>query len=157
MDEQMINGIKKCNICLIEKSLDDFYFSGGYPQAYCKSCQNNVAKIWRENNKDYCKKYKKEKEKFITPEIRMRRKLLHRYGLTLEQYKDMLDSQKGVCAICKMSCRTRKNLSVDHCHNTGIVRGLLCNDCNNILGRAKDSHEILRKAAEYLEKTWTAK
>ena len=153
----MISGIKKCLICLVEKPIDDFYFSNGYPQGYCKKCQNLFAKKWREENKSYLKEYKREKEKLITPELRARRKLLHRYGLTIEKYNEMSDSQNGVCAICKNKCRTRKNLSVDHCHVTKNVRGLLCNDCNNMIGRANDNPSILRSGAEYLEKCWTAK
>jgi hypothetical protein len=82
--------------------------------------------------------------------------LKHEYGLTKEQYDEMLLAQKGVCAICKQE-ETWKyksgriaSLSVDHCHTTGKIRGLLCRDCNQSLGKFKDDHNMLRAAYEYL-------
>lgn len=75
-----------------------------------------------------------------------------RYGITLDDYLKMQRKQKGLCAICyKTPKQNGKNLSVDHCHKTGRVRGLLCVDCNTSLGRMKDSPKLLRKAAKYLE------
>lgn len=75
-----------------------------------------------------------------------------KYGISYETYCEMLALQNGVCAICSdpPSGRT-KRLSVDHCHNTGIVRGLLCNRCNRSLGLLKDDREVLKKAIKYLD------
>ncbi len=71
-------------------------------------------------------------------------------------FNDLLIRQGGVCAICEQPPRgdwkNNKNLHVDHDHKTGQVRGLLCPDCNTSIGKMKDSPEMLRKAAEYLEK-----
>jgi len=157
MATQVVGGFKQCNICAEVKPLDDFYFSKGYPQAYCKGCQNAYAKRWRTENSEYYKEFKKERYKLLTKEDRQHNKLFTRYGITLETYNKMVADQKGVCKICGMVCRRRKRLSVDHCHNTKIVRGLLCDDCNNLIARAKDSPEILKKAAEYLEGVWIPK
>jgi hypothetical protein len=74
------------------------------------------------------------------------------YGIFIEKYEEMLELQNGVCAICGEVCKIRESLSVDHCHKTNIVRGLLCHSCNTTLGQMKESPEVLRKAAEYLEK-----
>lgn len=76
-----------------------------------------------------------------------RRKL----GVTPEQYEQMLEQQSGVCAICEQP-EINRELAVDHDHKTNKVRGLLCNNCNQMLGRAKDNIRILTKAIEYLFK-----
>ncbi len=81
------------------------------------------------------------------------------FGITLEDYNKMKDVQGDRCAICGQTEKTinsnsRKTqaLAVDHCHATGAIRGLLCAQCNNGLGRFKDSPELLEKAAEYIRK-----
>lgn len=77
---------------------------------------------------------------------------LRNYGLTPSQYDSILESQGGKCAICKRKCSRYKNLSVDHDHSTGSVRGLLCCTCNPALGLFKDSPELLLAASEYIKK-----
>jgi hypothetical protein len=83
--------------------------------------------------------------------------LKRKYGLTQQDFSRMLAAQNGVCKICKKretkTDRTGKiqTLSVDHDHVTGKVRGLLCCNCNRMLGSAKDSTDTLRNAARYLE------
>ncbi len=76
--------------------------------------------------------------------------LRRRYGLSNEEYQEMLDAQQGVCAICGKECRKNLFLSVDHNHRTGAVRGLLCDDCNNGLAKFFDDVTLLQKAIEYL-------
>jgi len=78
---------------------------------------------------------------------------LARYGLTIEDYQALLKKQGGHCAICPSPIGNSKHISlfVDHCHKTKAVRGLLCHNCNAILGHAKDDPSILRVAADYLE------
>ncbi len=76
--------------------------------------------------------------------------LQHRYGLTLETYDRLLDLQGGVCAICKGSPKEGENLPVDHDHDTGAVRGLLCHPCNRAVGVFQDDLATLRSAATYL-------
>jgi hypothetical protein len=66
-----------------------------------------------------------------------------------EEYSTMLNTQGGVCAICKGVCT--RALAVDHNHVTGKVRGLLCNNCNRGLGHLKDDVGLLRQAVMYLE------
>lgn len=73
-----------------------------------------------------------------------------RYGITSDDYDQMLICQGGKCAICK---EQSDRLFVDHDHATRNVRGLLCHGCNIILGNAKDSPDILRAALAYLDKT----
>lgn len=75
------------------------------------------------------------------------------YGLTPEEWRAMEEEQEGMCAI--PSCRRRppegKTLNTDHCHETGRVRRLLCHQCNTVLGLVKDSPEVLRDLALYLD------
>jgi hypothetical protein len=73
------------------------------------------------------------------------------FGITADQYDAMLEYQGGVCAICKRECKTNRRLSVDHCHTTSEVRGLLCGNCNTGLGGLQDSPLLLQTAIQYLE------
>lgn len=74
----------------------------------------------------------------------------NKYGITLERYEELLAQQNNACAICKETCSTGRRLAVDHDHGTGVVRGLLCNECNQGLGKFKDSPELLQEAQNYL-------
>lgn len=89
------------------------------------------------------------------PTFVRRRNLWQYYGITLEEYEEMLDRQRGVCAICGQPETSKykgvvKNLSVDHCHVTGEVRGLLCNNCNRAIGLLGDDLGRIWDAATYL-------
>lgn len=80
---------------------------------------------------------------------------LRRYGITLQQWLDMLVAQDGCCYLCgrRPEGEGRKGtLEVDHCHDSGKVRALLCQTCNTALGKFQDSPELLRKAADYVER-----
>ena len=81
--------------------------------------------------------------KLVALQSHLRRK----YGLTLTQYAEMVAVQGGVCAICGVSA----SLEVDHDHGAGKVRGLLCANCNRMLGMSHDNPDVLRAAIEYLE------
>lgn len=104
-----------------------------------------------EKNREYCRKYR-EKNPEKVHETQRKNELKRKYGLTLEQYEEILSKQEGICVICHKPCPTGKRLAVDHKHETDKVRGLLCRPCNAALGLFKDSHELLRVAADYLEK-----
>lgn len=72
---------------------------------------------------------------------------LKSFGMTIEDYEKLIVKQKGCCALCGL--RTRA-LVIDHCHDSGRVRGLLCKNCNVALGHFKDEPAVLRKAIKYL-------
>jgi hypothetical protein len=78
------------------------------------------------------------------------------YGITDDDYRQLLIEQKGVCAICG-SNRTKKGLTIDHDHATGIIRGLLCGKCNLGLGHFDDDSSLLRKAANFLDNSQEGK
>lgn len=84
--------------------------------------------------------------------------LQRNFGISLQDYEDLLQAQGGACAVCGAlngtciySGEKTKSLGVDHDHKTGAVRGLLCSDCNRAIGQMQDDPERLRKAADYLE------
>jgi hypothetical protein len=85
--------------------------------------------------------------------------LQKRYGIGVEDYQTMYEKQEGKCAICNKhstSVFTKGavgfELCVDHCHNTGKVRGILCQSCNVTLGKVEEKEEILLALIEYLKK-----
>lgn len=77
--------------------------------------------------------------------------LQRQYGIDPSDYSQMLDKQDGGCAICYMPPSPGKGLAVDHDHDTGKVRGLLCTSCNTALGKFP-TVEMLKRAIEYLER-----
>lgn len=81
-------------------------------------------------------------------------RLKRQYGIDLDTYNIMLTSQENRCLICKMSQEQEvRKFTVDHCHKSGIVRGLLCNKCNRGLGIFKDSTSLLQSAINYLNRS----
>lgn len=76
--------------------------------------------------------------------------LKRNYGITLDDYNSMLAGQRGVCAICHGLNQSGKPLHVDHCHKSGVVRGLLCNSCNRGIGYLADDADRLLNAAKYV-------
>lgn len=90
----------------------------------------------------------------MDPEARAlwRRKayLKSHYGMTLEEYDAKLVAQDGTCAICQNECMTGKRLAVDHCHETGVNRDLLCNKCNTVLGKLQDDPLRICNFIDYL-------
>ena len=109
------------------------------------------ARKWSEENAEYARQRSRQWYCNNTDKKRAR-DLRIKFGITPEIYETMLASQNGVCAICSKSCKSGKLLAVDHDHNTGRVRGLLCMECNTGLGKFLDSAELLRKSADYLER-----
>ena len=77
--------------------------------------------------------------------------LKHRYGITEEEYDQMLAEQNNCCKICKKN--TKQRLHIDHCHSTNVVRGLLCRQCNIALGQMKDDPVRLENAANYIRRS----
>ena len=86
------------------------------------------------------------------PADQRRRRLKLLYGISPEEYDAMLAHQGGVCAICKRAPQDGKMLCVDHCHLTGVVRGLLCSNCNSALAFFREEPDALRAAIAYLRR-----
>ena len=102
------------------------------------------------NNKDAVKAAQDKYNK-ANRALRVAHKRKSKYGLTQEDYDDLVRSQEGVCAICGGVELLPGGLSVDHDHDTLEIRGLLCRQCNAGLGNFKDDPSVLREALRYLE------
>lgn len=134
---------KVCPTC--KKLLPSSEFSKSYRgglQSWCKQCASKHNAIYRDVNSVKVREWH----------------LNYHYGITIEEYERMLQMQEGVCDLCKrpetaIDNRTGKvrPLSIDHDHETGVVRALLCKNCNQALGFVKDSPELLRRMADYIE------
>jgi hypothetical protein len=129
--------MRHCKLCSTDKEESEFYTSE--KTARCKECD----------------KARKRKERIERPHTIPDRKawLKKNYGITIEDYNRMFEEQNGTCAICKQEGIIKKGtLCVDHCHTTGVVRGLLCHSCNVGLGHFLDNKETMKTAIKYLEK-----
>ena len=139
---------KVCTKCSIEKPLSAFsktkkYKGKRYFRSHCNECRNKALKLYFEQNSDMVKRSWK-------------RNMLKRYGMTIEQFDGLFESQNGRCRICRQKETSRnkdgkrKSLAVDHDHATGEVRGLLCYRCNVILGFADDNPKLFEAMIGYL-------
>jgi hypothetical protein len=109
-------------------------------------------KLLYHGNSEYRARKRDCERKLIkeTPQKYRARSLKTRYKLTVEDYQFMLDAQNGRCAICN-GFNDGKTLHVDHCHETGKVRKLLCQRCNTGLGKFNDDPVLLHAASSYLK------
>jgi hypothetical protein len=108
-----------------------------------------------EDRKEYMREWQK-KSRAANPDYGISYDLRKNYGVTLEWYREQLAKQKNVCAICEQpETAVIKgkviSMSVDHCHTTGKIRGLLCTKCNRGLGLFMDNKDILKSAIHYLD------
>lgn len=129
--------MKTCTQCGLEKELQEFHKRAAMldgRKSECKECSRNYQKQRYDSGLARAAIY------------------VRQYGITLEQYDLMVDEQNGCCKICGTDepGGNRKRFSIDHNHQTGEVRGLLCGSCNAALGLLKDNPEILQSAFNYL-------
>jgi len=128
---------KKCKLCGIMKPFSEFWKKGDNKDGHrnrCISCCSKVQKKYR-----------------VDPERERKYNLKKKYGITPEEYDEMLKNQNGVCKICGTDIPKGKGrFHIDHCHRTDKIRGLLCNNCNSMLGFINDNSFILIKAIRYL-------
>jgi hypothetical protein len=163
--------VKRCKKCGQVKPLDDFYRNklgadGRRPE--CKAC--NLAaraakyaedpapyiarvKRWQQANAEHLNRYRREyrgrpDRKRADRDAHLRRK----FGIGIDDYECMFTAQGGGCAICGAPPPDAMSLHVDHDHDSGCVRGLLCVSCNNALGAFRESHDLFAAAADYLDR-----
>lgn len=138
--------MKRCNACGETKPFEAFYRDGrkrnpsadGY-NYQCKECCSTYARERYRNS---------EVVRLAANASRFKRV----YGITIDQYIEMRDSQQNVCFICHEPQTLNRALSVDHNHDTGEVRALLCDNCNRAIGLIQDDPDRARAIADYLEK-----
>jgi hypothetical protein len=145
--DKLIDGkpFRKCSQCANFKQL------GCYSMA--AQCKNGIRKTCKTcSNKTKATSVAKRSAR--NPHQRETLRLRYKYGMTFQEYQTMFDLQNGVCAICKEPETTQgKNLSVDHCHATGKIRGLLCHRCNAGIGMLKDNVDIMLSSIAYLKRS----
>jgi hypothetical protein len=132
--------VKHCNGCSTTKDKTEFWKS----QSLCIVCAKDRQKTRWESR---------------SPKRRLEQHLKYKYGITREEFNQSWESQGGKCAICLIELpdlmvyeNRRRQYAIDHNHDTGKFRGILCNRCNAMLGMANDSARILASAIGYLEK-----
>jgi len=135
--------MKKCRRCLVEKAISEFCHhpdTRGGLQSHCRKCQNEARRARRKTNP-----------------ILFRNEWYQRaYGITADDYAQLLKVQSGKCKICGAMLAGDKRhrvLSVDHNHETGQVRGLLCVHCNHGLAAFRDNPCLLEAAIAYLKES----
>lgn len=151
-------GPRTCYRCSTVKDPDDFPRDRGRPDGraqYCKPCSAANTIKYRTVISPELYRARKKAEFGRNRETYRRHRLKKSFGLTLEEYRDMVEAQGGVCYICKRPEVTDRrgrviDLAVDHDHATGQVRHLLCGNCNKGLGNFQDSPELLASAILYL-------
>lgn len=115
----------------------EYEWKGGRGRLVCDTCLGkNKKRDWKKQNAGWNKK---------------KRNIAYRYGVTAEQFQDLLDSCGNQCEGCGVQPENPWSLNVDHCHVTGAVRGMLCGGCNFAVGKVQDSPYTLRRLAKYLE------
>lgn len=131
--------MKTCSKC--GKKVDKFQKKS----RRCQSCRTAALK-------DYVKRSGYDKKRYwANPQGERERHYKRKYGVDLKGYNAMFEAQNGSCAICLRPAT--KTLDIDHNHATGEVRGLLCTNCNRMLGHAGDIPSVLENAAIYLRKS----
>ena len=139
--------MKMCTVCKVAKPFEDFYdgykakkqrdvANRKYLHSRCKECDHARVRVYHKDNKA-----KVTKRQLISHRRRL-------YGLNEEEYNNMILSQNNLCAICNKP--SDKTLHIDHDHATGMVRGLLCHNCNTGIGMLQEDLIILNRAIEYL-------
>ena len=154
--------MKTCSSCKVEKLAVSFHkrtLSKDGLHSYCKECTTQKNKAWGKANKEKqaesCSNwYKKNRAHAIAKGTDWHYKA--HYGISYEEFLAMAKAQNNQCAICAVDLVFDKRCSeravLDHDHDTGENRGVLCNGCNTGIGLLKDSASVLTKAASYLTK-----
>ena len=134
--------MKKCRDCGEEKPLDEFYNdkqTKDGKHSYCKPCHSARRRAWDRANPEKAAENKR------------RNNLKREYDITLEQFDEMLAEQGGCCAACGTTEPGGSGtFHVDHCHDSGEVRGLLCHNCNRGLGFLGDDLDGVMNMVYYL-------
>lgn len=144
--------MKHCRSCGRDLPLESFNVmrsAADGRQHRCRECQTAANARWREENREQSRRKAREWNA-AHPEQAAEHHYKSRYGITWAEYDAMLSAQGGVCAICLEVCPTGQRLCVDHDHETGAVRSLLCRRCNQGLGAFRDRPDLLDTAAAYL-------
>lgn len=139
-------GMKWCYKCREIKDLSEFYVAkrnANGVQSFCKSCARDISSSWRSRNRTVNRRYG------------LNWRLKYKFNMSLDEYNVLLETQEHKCAICGRPEMVTRNgipkmMCIDHDHDTGKVRGLLCNNCNRGIGLIGEDPDWLQKAINYL-------
>jgi hypothetical protein len=156
-----------CAICKQEKPAEEFGYQNkqrGWLRSYCRPCHNKKQLEWRNANREKARRWSRDgyhKRMATNPEPILRVELKRRckkYGVTVEWWTVQLAKQNNVCALClkpeiSEHCKggTVRSLAIDHHHENGTARGLLCSACNQAVGKIEASPGWLERATKYLK------
>ena len=128
-----------CRGCKETKLPDEF--NKKWSRYFCIKCYHKMGNDWSQKNPEKSSVHKRNHH------------LEKKFGMTQADFESMLSEQGGVCAICSTELKDKRGYSphIDHCHSTGVVRGILCLNCNTGLGLFKDDIETMKFAILYLE------
>ena len=139
---------KTCTGCRQTKPLTEFFSRGGklshLYKSQCKLCMQTKRQQWANENRDHLNDWRRNN--WVTKNRRLRRR-----GATQQMYDVMYEAQRGCCALCNEPEEKFAWLCIDHDHDTGKIRGLLCPNCNRGIGLLRDNADLLRKAATYID------
>lgn len=156
---------KKCTRCGEMKPLAEFHFlrRRNSASSWCRQCKSSDGKTRyaanietaRPKQREAGKKYywrNKEKRRLLAK----KRRVKYLYGVSYETASAMLAMQNDACGICQKSLTVdagaqKREWNVDHCHDTGKIRGILCSNCNTALGLMKENQKTLAGAIRYLK------
>jgi hypothetical protein len=124
---------KTCKVCSVEQPATEFK-SG----LTCRGCERMALREYSRKRYD--------------PRASKAKHLKWKYGITIEQYEAMVEAQEGHCAMCERRHTKSRPLHVDHCHKTGVVRGLLCIRCNLLIGHAGDDPAEALRLVQSMER-----
>jgi hypothetical protein len=161
--------MKRCSSCKELKPLDAFYRAAGMKDGHrseCKVCNlaakkrrydadpaAHIARVkrWQQDNAERLNAYRREHNARPERKRAMRDGYYRRtFGITADDFDAMLAAQGGCCAICGQRPEREASLHVDHDHLTGRIRGIVCLNCNQGLGKFGDDPAVLERAAAYL-------
>ena len=145
--------LKLCTGCNQLKTIDSFPTvskTNKQPRSKCKTCCAAAQrKYYAAKPNQYQAYVKKRRAKYKG--VHKRKANLKTFGLTINDYDNMLLAQNTQCAICGVNkCSSGRRFAVDHCHATGRIRGLLCLRCNQAIGKFNDNYFLLQQAADYV-------
>ncbi len=155
--------MKTCLKCGLIKEYSEYHAKRGKPQPQCKACRSKyMAKLYLDNREREIAKHKAwyeknksaisikgKKERAANPEKHKLGRRIKKYGLSKCQYENMLTEQNNSCAIC---LRPFGIPYIDHCHDSGLVRALLCSQCNTGFGLLQEDVAIFRRCIAYANK-----
>lgn len=158
--------MKICSLCHIEQPISEYHYKRGTTQNRCKACRSKYQKAhylknrerereirrsWYKQNKSYVSE-KMKKDYAENPEKYAFARRLQKYNLSKERYMEILKSQSNKCVLCERSFLNEVKPHIDHCHETRIVRGILCAQCNTGFGLFKEDEAIFERAIAYSRK-----